>query len=300
MKEYALFVGCMISSRFPQFEAATIKAFKKFKINLRQMKDWTCCPEPISMQILSLKSWYAIAARNICLAENEGLDILTLCNGCNMTLFRANKDLRSDDRLRAEINEYLKTFGKEFKGKITVKSMLSVLYKDVGLKKIHELVQNPLYGIKAAVHYGCHIFDELKEYDNANDPTSLKNLVKALGANVCTYQSEMLCCGGYARNINEEVSLEIVEEKLNDLSRIKTDCLILAGCPYCFLQFDLNQIILEHNLKKRYRIPILYYTQLLGLAMGFSAEDMGLQYHRVKVDRLLKKLESREAIDFNV
>ena len=290
MKEYALFVGCMISLRFPQFEAATIKVFKKFGINLRQMKDWTCCPEPISMQILSLKSWHAIAARNICLAEKEGLDILTLCNGCNMTLFSANNDLRLDDRLRTEINEYLKAFGKEFKGTIAVKSILSVLYQDVGTKKIQELVQNPLYEIKAAVHYGCHIFNELKEYDNAKDPKSLKNLVKALGANVCTYQSEMLCCGGYARNINEELSLKIVEEKLDDLSSVKTDCLILAGCPYCFLQFDLGQITLEHKLKKRYRIPILYYSQLLGLAMGFSAEEMGLQFHRVKVDGLLKKL----------
>lgn len=291
MKEYALFVGCMISSRFPQFESSTTKTLEGFGIKLRPLRGWTCCPEPVSIQMLNLKAWYAIAARNICLAEEEGLDILTLCNGCNMTLFKANEDLKTNDVLRNEVNGYLKEVGKRFEGKIAVKSTLGVLYQDVGSKEIKKHVKNPLHGIKIAVHYGCHIFDELKEYDDGKNPKSLETLVEALGADVVSYQSEKLCCGGYARNINEEVSLRIAEEKLNDLININADCLILAGCPYCFLQFDLGQITIAQKFKKSFQIPVLYYSQLLGLAMGFSVQDMGLQFHRVKADGLVKKLE---------
>lgn len=290
MKEYALFAGCMISSRFPQLESSTTKVLERFGIKPRPLRGWTCCPEPVSMQLLNLKAWYAIAARNICLAEEAGLDMLTLCNGCNKTLFRANEDLKADEELRAEVNRYLKDVGKKFEGKIAVKSILRILYQDVGAKEIKKHVKTPLHGIKVAVHYGCHIFDELKEYDDPKDPKSLKNLVKALGADVVAYPSEMLCCAGYARNINEELSLRIAEEKLNDLANVDTDCLILI-CPYCFLQFDLGQISIARKFKRSFQIPVLYYTQLLGLAMGFSAQDMGLQFHRVKTDGLVEKLE---------
>lgn len=290
MKKYALFSGCMISLRFPQFESSTVKVLKRFDIELRPLRNWTCCPEPVSMRILNPKAWYAIAARNICLAEKEGLDMVTLCSGCNTTLFRANKDLKADPELRAEVNEYLKDVGKRFEGDISVKSVLRILYQDVGPEEIKKLVKTSLNGIKVAVHYGCHIFDELKEYDDVRNPKSLEALVKALGASVVDYPSETLCCAGYARSISEEVSLRIAAEKLNDLINADTDCLTLI-CPYCFLQFDLGQIDISRKFRRNLQIPVLYYPQLLGLAMGFGAQDMGLQFHRVKTDGLIEKLE---------
>ncbi|MFQ6075156.1 MAG: CoB--CoM heterodisulfide reductase iron-sulfur subunit B family protein [Candidatus Bathyarchaeia archaeon] len=289
MKEYTLFSGCMTSSRFPQFESSTIKVLKRLDIMLRPLRNWTCCPEPVSMQMLNPKAWYAIAARNICLAEKEGVDMVTLCSGCNATLFRANKGLKADHELRAEVNGYLEAVGKKFEGKTAVKSILRILYQDVGPEEIKKHVKTPLHSIKVAVHYGCHIFDELKEYDDVKKPKSLKDLVKALGAKVVDYPSETLCCAGYARSISEEVSLRIAEEKLNDLINADADCLILI-CPYCFLQFDLGQISIARKFKRSLQIPVLYYPQLLGLTMGFGAQDMGLQFHRIKTDGLIEKL----------
>lgn len=294
MREYALFSGCLVYYRLPQFESAAIKVLERFKIKLKSLEDVSCCPEPLSMQVLNPKAWYTIAARNICLAEKEGLDLITLCNGCNATLFRVNEDLKTNDELRMKINEYLKKIGKKFEGTITVKSILRVLYEDVGLEEIKGHIKKNAQNaqnVKAAVHYGCHIFDEIKHYDNPKNPVSLKNLVKAVGANVVSYPSEMLCCAAFARYVNEELSLQLVEEKLNDLINVNADCLVVL-CPYCFLQYELGQISASRKLNTKFQIPILYYPQLLGLAMGFTARDMGLQFHRVKTDELVEMIRN--------
>jgi len=286
MKAYTLFPGCLISLRFPQFEVATIKVLKKLGVELKQLEDITCCPEPLSMQMLNLKSWYTIAARNICAAERVGNDLLTLCNGCNTTLFRVNKDLKINKELRDVVNKILKEVGKKFEGKIEVKSILRVLYEDIEPDLIRKHVESPLHGIKVAVHYGCHIFDELKEYDDIKNPKSLKHIITALGADVVSYKSETLCCAAFARSIDEDISIKAVDEKLSDLIDAGADCLVVI-CPYCFLQYDLGQIVMNRKLKKGFRIPVLYLTQLMGLAFGFTPYDMGLEFHKVKPTRNL-------------
>lgn len=287
--EYALFPGCLISLRFSQFESSTINVLKKLGIKLKLLENVTCCPEPISMQTLNMLAWYTIAARNICLAEQMGYDIITICNGCNATLFRVNEDLKMNSKLRMKVNKNLHEVGKKFEGRIAVKSILRVLYEDVGLDRIKGKVKNPLANINVAVHYGCHIFDEVQNFDNATNPKSLINLVKVLGAKVVSYPSEMLCCGSHiAGYIEEDLSPRLVMEKLSDLASVNADCLTVI-CPYCFLQYDLGQMILKRKLK--FQIPILYYSQLMGLAMGFTAREMGLDLHKVKTHRLTEKLE---------
>jgi len=285
---YAIFPGCLISSRFPHIESSAMKVLKAFGVKLMYLEDTTCCPEPVSMQILNPKAWYAIAARNICLAEQKGVDLLTLCNGCNATLFKVNENLKSNNKLRTDINEILKAINKKFEGKISVKSMLRVLYQDVGPDKIKSHVKRPLYGIRVAVHYGCHIFEELKEYDDPKKPRSLEDLVKALGADVVTYPSEMLCCGAFARPIDEELSLKFTEEKLDDLTTANADCLVVM-CPYCFFQFDFGQTIMARKFKKKYQVPIFFLSQLLGLAIGFNDHEMGLEFHKVKSNAFIEK-----------
>ena len=102
-----------------------------------------------------------------------------------------------------------------------------------------------------------------------------------------SYPTETMCCGAFARHISKDLSLEMIEEKLTELTC--ADCLVVL-CPYCFLQYDLGQVEIAQKKKKDYRIPILYYHQLLGLAMGFSAQDMGLEAHKIKVDKLIASI----------
>jgi len=288
MRKYAFFPGCMIPARFPQFEASSLKILEALDVKLERIDGWTCCPEPLSMQTLSKEMWYSVAARNICLAEEKGLDILTLCNGCNETLFEVNKELKENEKLRQTVNENLKETGRSFKGTVSVKSILRVLYEDVGLDEISKHVKIPFKGVKVGVHYGCHIFPELRDFDDEQNPTSLKELVRTLGAEVVDYPSEMTCCAAFARPINEEVSLEFVEEKLDDIKAVGADCIVVL-CPYCFLQLDLGQVIISRKSKKDYGIPVVYFSQLLGLAMGFSPKEMGLDFHMNKVENLSQK-----------
>lgn len=257
---------------------------------LHQLNGVTCCPEPFSTQTLNPSAWYALAARNICLAEERELDILTLCNGCNATLHRVNEDLKTDLELRLRVNEHLKSVGRKFKGKIEVQSILRVMYGILGLNELKAHVTRPLEGIQVAVHYGCHIFDELKTYDDVKKPNSLKYVVRALGASVVSYPSEMLCCGAFARPVDQELSQELVEEKLNDLSNAGADCLVVI-CPYCYAQYDLGQVALRRRLGKNHGIPVLFLSQLVGLALGFEAREMGLCFSKVRTDRLVQAIE---------
>jgi len=118
----------------------------------------------------------------------------------------------------------------------------------------------------------------------------MQKLVRALGAEIVDYPSKMLCCSGFARNINEEIAFMNIEEKLIDLTTVKADCLVLM-CPNCFLQLDLGQVSIRQKFKRIYNIPIIYLTQLLGLAIGFNAQEMGLNFHRSPTDSLIKKIE---------
>jgi heterodisulfide reductase subunit B len=279
----------MIPARFPQFEASTLKVLDALNVSLDRMSGCTCCPEPLSMQTLNKDMWYSVAARNISIAESKGLDILTVCNGCNETLFEANKDLKADRKLRLRINQNLKEIGKSFEGNVAVKSFLRVLYEDIGLDAVKKHVKVPLNDAKIAVHYGCHIFPELEDFDDAQDPHSLKDLVRALGANAVSYSGEMTCCAAFARPINEDVSLEFTEKKLRDIASVGAECLVVM-CPYCFLQFDLGQVMISRKWNKTYNIPVVYCSQLVGLAMGFSPHEMGLHLHMVKVDDFAKKI----------
>lgn len=281
MKKYALFSGCMISLRLPHLEASAVKVLERLGVKLTLLKNVTCCPEPNSMKILNPKAWYVIAARNVCLSEQLGLNLLTLCSGCNATLSAVNEILKVNSELRDEVNSILREIGMEFEGRIEVKSVLRVLSEDVGPNEVRKYVKNPLHGMRVAVHYGCHSFEEIGKFDNPKNPKSLKNLVEALGATVVSYPSETMCCGGvFSRHLSEELSTNIIKEKIIDLIGANVDCLVVI-CPYCFLQFDLGQIALVKNLRK---IPILYLTQLIGLAMGYSAYEMGLQFHKIKID----------------
>lgn len=152
MVDYALFLGCNIPNRLPHLELAARKVLPKLDVNLVDIKEFGCCPEPIGIQELSQDAWMAMAAINLCLAEEKGLDIVALCNGCFETLRTVNTELQHNDGHKTKVNAALSKIGKEYKGTQKVKHVLEVLYNDVGLEKIKASVQKELKGIRVAVH----------------------------------------------------------------------------------------------------------------------------------------------------
>jgi heterodisulfide reductase subunit B len=283
--KYIPFFGCMMNIKYPWFEAAVRKSVAKVGLELVDVDGFTCCPDPIYFQARNKMEWYTVAARNITLAEDIGLDIITTCSGCTATLSEVNLALKEDQNLREKVNERLKKIGREYKGSIDVRHAVTVLRDDFGMDRVTETVTRPLEGLKVAVHYGCHLLkpSRVMRVDDPDRPTILENLIKAIGAEPIHHEMTLLCCGRAC--MTDSISNKMLADILDTIKRHDADCMGLI-CPTCFDEFDLGQIVLGRKLNKTFDVPIVYYFQLLGLAQGLEPKEVGLHMHKVKADRI--------------
>jgi len=182
--QYAFFLGCIAPNRYPGIEAAAIRTSKNVGIDLLPLKGASCCPAPGAFGSIDLNVWYAMAARNIVLAEQMGMDIALVCNGCYKSIWEVNHKLKHNDELRDGVNEVLKEIDMEYKGTIDVWHLAELYYDPevVGVKKLADSVKRPLTGAKVAVHYGCHLMKPRKErhFGNTEEPMWMEELVAAL------------------------------------------------------------------------------------------------------------------------
>ncbi len=219
------------------------------------------------------------------------LDVLTLCSGCFETLKTANVVLRDSPKLKKEVNALLAGIGREFRGKVQVRSLLDVLReeKDGELRK---MVDRPLKGLRVAVHYGCHLLrpSKILNTDDPFNPTILDEIVEdVVGAKSVRYRRKMWCCGAGARVGDPELSLEVAREKLKHMSSAGAQCIALL-CPFCQVQFDMGQPMIKRKFREDYSIPVLSIPQLIGLAMGIDPDQLGLDLHRTSTAPLLEAL----------
>ena len=287
---YLLFLGCVIPYRLPSYEVSTRKVLDRLGVKLLEMSEFNCCGFP--MDPISYELSLTLAARNLCSAEQQGLNILTLCNGCFGTLNKANKTLKEDKQLRDEINKNLEEIGMEFKGTMEVKHLVHVLAEDVGFEKIKGTVKKPLTEFHVAQHSGCHLVRPAKHVthnDDPENPTMLKKLIRLTGAECLDYMDETECCGNPIIGVNEEVPFQMAREKLQHVKAVKAQALITV-CPFCHMMYDLNQPRIERAFDEKFGIPVLHYSQLLGLAMGFTPEELMLNQLRVKPIELLNQI----------
>jgi heterodisulfide reductase subunit B len=286
---YALFLGCFIPVRLPHLEAISRRVLPRLGIDLADIDGFSCCPEPVGF-LTDKTTGLAIAARNICLAEEAGLDILTLCNGCTYTLRQANQTLKRDTALREKVNDILAETGHQFKGTVEVRHYAQVLSQDIG--GIRSAVKKPLTGLRVACHPGCHILSppEAMGFDDPLNPTVLDSMVEALGATPVDWDKKTGCCGWTLTNYGDRESANrLLSVKLSAMHAASSDCSTVI-CPQCFYQFDTGQMIASRELKLDYRVPTLYYLQLLALAMGVSLDEAGVKQHRVRDPTLEEKL----------
>jgi heterodisulfide reductase subunit B2 len=289
--KYALFLGCFIPVRLPHLEAVSRRVLPSLGIDLVDIDGFTCCPEPVGFLTDKLTG-LTIAARNICLAEEAGLDILTLCNGCTYTLRQANQTLKRDTALREKVNDILEETGHKFKGSVEIRHYAQVLSKDIGVKGIRSIVRNPLTELKVACHPGCHILSppDAMGFDDPLNPIVLDSMVEALGATPVDWDNKTGCCGWTLTNYGERESANrLLGVKLGAMHAAASDCSTVI-CPQCFYQFDTGQMLAARELKLNYRVPTLYYLQLLALAMGVSLNEVGVKQHRVRDPSLEEKL----------
>ncbi len=290
MKKYALFLGCTIPARQPNYELSARKSLAKLGVELVDLANTTCCcPPPI--QSLNLETSIAVAAYNICLAEETGVDLLTLCSGCFESLAMANSMLRQDEELKGRINRVLSEAGKEFKGSVEVKHFLQVLMDDVGLERIEKSVAEPLTSLRVAAFYGCHALrpSKLLKLDDPERPRILETLIEALGAKNVEYRNKLKCCGGLLRGFSDDLALDLAREKLANTSKAGVDC-IATLCPFCFVALDIGQMQVRSKFNENYDIPVLHYSELLALALGVDPKQLALDTHKIKTDKVVNKI----------
>ncbi len=280
----------MIPLKYPQMELAVRKTMPNLGVELVDVDGFTCCPDPIYFKAKDMKKWLVIAARNLTVAEDAGLDIVTVCSGCTATLKEASFLLNEDEKLKAEINEELKKVGREYKGKVKVKHAVEMIRDDLSVEHVAKSVKRKLTGLKVAIHYGCHLLkpSQVMAVDDADYPKILEDLTSALGAEPIDHQRKLLCCGKGC--LDKEIPVSMVYDIFASIEDSKADCMGLI-CPTCFSSFDLGQVMIARTQEKEFNIPIIYYFQFLGLAQGFSLEEVGLHMHRIKFDRLMEKIQ---------
>ncbi|MCW4000835.1 MAG: CoB--CoM heterodisulfide reductase iron-sulfur subunit B family protein [Candidatus Bathyarchaeota archaeon] len=283
--KWLIYLGCAVPYRVASYEISARKILAKLGVELIEMPEFNCCGLPFDP--VSHETMLIMAAKNLAVAEQQGLNILTLCPGCAGTLKKVNKILKEDKAQREQINAHLKEAGLEFKGIIETKHLLQFLKEDIGIDKVKAAVTNPLTGLNVAEHNGCHILRP-KEYigfDDPEDPQTLKMLIEATGATCLDYIDETECCGAPSVGVSDKVALALARDKLSHIKMVEAQALITI-CPFCHIMYDTNELRIEKTFNEVYGIPILHYPQLLGLAMGMSPDELAFGDLRVNAQKI--------------
>jgi len=289
--KYALYLGCTVQSDQFGYEASVRETLPKLGIELVDMRGASCCGFP-ALSSVSKMGWHYLSARNLAIAEKMGLDLLPLCNGCHLSFVETMHFLEEDPELRSIINGHLEREGLRYEGRVKVVHLLEALHDRVGAEVIVDKVVKPLKNLKIASHPGCHAIrpSDLQKVDDPEDPQKLDNLIKALGAETFDYPEKIDCCGSQLAVASGRTTLKIAGDKLKAVKSYGFDALVTT-CPFCFKMYDGRQRAIKGALKDNsLDLPVFYYTQLLGLALGSSPDRLGLRMNMSPVDSIVERI----------
>jgi heterodisulfide reductase subunit B len=287
--------GCSASSSAKAYDSSFKAVSNLLGLELVEIPDWNCCGANV-VYSFDRKLATFLVARNLALAEKMGLDLVTTCSGCYQTHSRAAALLNENAELKNEANSILSPYNLRYDGKIRVKHALETIVKDVGLKKVSEKVSKPLKGLRIIPYYGCAVVRPKlpNSFDDPYNPVSLDRLIEALGGEAVYFTGKTRCCGGPLLLKKSEVAYEMAKQLLLKMKETGAHCAI-TPCPFCHLTLEIMQPLIETTFNVEIDFPILYFTQLMGLAFGFSAKKMGLNKHMVSAEGVLAQLEKEVA-----
>ncbi|MCK4285317.1 MAG: CoB--CoM heterodisulfide reductase subunit B [Candidatus Lokiarchaeota archaeon] len=265
-------------------EASIRNVFDHLGAEILELPGASCCPAPGVFRSFHIPTWLVIAARNISISEEIGVNPLTGCNGCYGTLRDAWYELEHEYELKKEVNEHLAKIGRTYKGNLEPKHVVQALYLDMGIDYLKDHIKHKFSDLKVAVHYGCHIVkpSDKRPWDGEYEaPRFLDEIVEVTGAKSIDYKDKYMCCGagGAVRTAVKEVAADFTREKLTNMRDAGVD-IIINCCPFCHLQLDLGQMetnnIFSDTIGEPFHIPVIYITQLLGVAFGMDPSSLGL------------------------
>ncbi len=284
---YAFYPGCVIPLQAPNYEVSARAVMQTLGITFEDIEDFGCCG--ILAAPLDGFSTLTFAARNIALAEARGMDIIALCNGCFGTLSKAAHQLE-EEKVREKVNRILKQIGLEVKGKAKVYHFHQILYDKVGLDEIQRKVKVDMGRVKIGCHNGCHLVKptDVLHFDKEAYPRKLEEMVQAINAQVVTPQGFEHCCGSLLMAHDQDSSYAFAVRAVEQKGAVDA---IVVNCPGCFRQLDLGQVMAKRKFSKTLSTPVIFYSQLLGLALGIEPKTLGLDtINKIRTTTFLQKV----------
>ncbi len=294
MSDYIFYPGCSMESSAKAYYDSVIAVCKLLGIGLKEIEDWNCCGATEYLS-LDLTPAYALIARNLALAEeqaNGSKSIIAPCSACYLNLAKADHYMHADKAFGRKINEALAAGGMNYTpGKLTVRHLLDVLVNEVGLNKVKENVAKPLAGLRVAPYLGCMLPrpDYGNRYSDTEHPDELDSLMTVLGAEVVDFPLKTHCCGGHMTQIGPDTAFEMIHRLISSADEHKAD-VIVTVCPMCQMNLDAFQGQMNSHFKTNYKIPVLFFTQLMGIAFGEKAESLGFGSEFVSASEAMSRI----------
>ena len=268
---YVFFPGCSLDGTAKDFHRSTLAVAARLGLDLPELQDWTCCGSTAAHGSDALLA-DALPAKNLSAAA--GKTVAVACAACYGRLKTANHHIASDQAVRARVAEVV---GGDYDGRTPVMHLLEILSRDIGRARMAAAIRRPLAGLKVACYYGCLLTrpPEITRFDDAENPTLMDQLMELAGATPIDWPHKTECCGASASITDASIVLELSNQILSMAKAAGADCIVTA-CPLCQLNLDMRQKDVEARFGHRYGLPVFYFTQLLGLAMGCSASEVSL------------------------
>jgi len=290
MKQYAYFPGCSLEKMAQSYHSSTLETARALDLELKEIDDWNCCGATAYFHVDELLA-YTLCARNLAMAEQDHLELVTPCSGCYKNMYFANAHLKHDADLADHINYALEADNLKFAGTGVVKHLIEVFVNDVGLPAIKAKVTHPLTGLRVAPYYGCQILRPRKDHEDVEQPRFFEDLMTALGATAVDFPLKLRCCGGSLILTNREAALSMVRNLLQSAVKAGAD-VIATACPLCQVNLECYQKQVNREFNTDFSVPVLYFTQLIGTAFGIPPKRLGIGSELVEAKPVLR-CESR-------
>lgn len=275
MKEYAYFPGCSLEKMALSYHLSAIETTRKLGVELKELEDWNCCGATTYFHVDELLA-YTLTARNLAMAEKQGLDLVAPCSACYKNSYFTNVYLKEDPELAEHINYALEEDDLRFSGNISVRHLIEVFVHEVGLEEVKSKVSNPLEGLRVAPYYGCQIVRPRKNGEDVEQPQFFEDLLSAIGAHPIEYYPlKIYCCGGSLILTSRRAALNMVRNLLQTAVDHDAD-VIATACPLCQVNLECYQNQVNQEFGTNLSMPVMYFTQLVGLAMGIDRKSLGI------------------------
>jgi heterodisulfide reductase subunit B len=261
-------------------------------VELEELEDWNCCGATTYFHLDEILA-NTLVARNLAIAEKEGLDFVAPCSACYKNAYFTNTYMKEDEDLAEHINFALEADDLQLSGDLNVHHLIDIFAGEIGAEEIKNKVTNPLEGLKIAPYYGCQIVRPRKNGEEVEDPQFFEEILTALGADAIDFAYKTRCCGGSLLLTNREAALDMIQHLLRNAEKSGAD-VIATACPLCQVNLEVYQTQVNEEFGTDYSIPVLYFTQIMGLALGIAPKKLGIGSELVSTLPLLSKYVTKE------